>query len=164
MDVWESLTKIIQSIITSSAILIGGIWAYYKFVRGRVYKPRLELAVACKRYSQTNEIVRLHVTVVLKNVGLSKVNIDTESSGMRIYKVVGSDFIGEAREPEWARIKTFNLFEKHRWIEPSEVISDERFVECKSPDPVFKVEAIVMSKTQQWYSSAISAGGPDDDQ
>ena len=158
MDYWESLAKITNSIITSTAILIGGIWAYFNFVRGRVYKPRLELDVKCKRGLQANELVRLHVTIVIKNVGLSRVGIDTESSAVRIHNILKRDDLIKALEPKWRRIGTFQLFVQHQWIEPSEIIRNEKIIECKSADPIFKIEAIVMSKTQQWYNSAISAG------
>lgn len=140
--------------------MIGGIWAYFKFLRGRIYKPRMELNVECQIYLQKDNLVRLHIKVVLKNIGLSRVNIDRESSAVRVHKVFEmehADLISDkAIESTWYRIGTFSLFDKHAWIEPSETIQDQIMIECKSVDTMFKIEAIVMSATQQWYSSCIS--------
>jgi len=157
---WESLTKIVQSIFTSSGILVGGIWAYFKFLRGRVYKPRMELNVVCLPYLQKDHLVLLHVKVELKNVGLSKIKIDRCCSAIRIHRILklkNQDLLKEkALESNWKHIGSFPLFKEHEWIEPSEVIRDEKILEFTNDQFAFKIEAIVMSEAQQWYSSSIS--------
>lgn len=162
MEYWESIAKIFQSLITSLALLIGGIWAYFKFLRGRIYKPRMELNVECQIYLQKNNLVRLHVRVILKNVGLSRVNINRENSAVRIYRVHDLEYVDlipdGALKLEWCRIGTFSIFDEHQWIEPSEIIDDQIMINCQSIDPIFKIEATVMSETQQWCSSYISMG------
>ena len=122
----------------------------------------MELDVECKIYLKKDNLARLHVKAVLKNVGLSRVNIDKKSSAVRIYKVSElkyAELLSErALESEWCRIGTFPLFDEHTWIEPLEVIQDQKMVECEFVDPVFRIAAIVMAETQQWYSSCISVG------
>jgi hypothetical protein len=167
VEYWISLTQIVQALVTSSAVVIGGIWAYIKFFHGRIYKPRMELDVECKTYFQKNDLVRLRVKVVLENVGLSRVLIDSKASAIRIHNISEmerTDSISErAVEAKWHRLGTFPLFDEHKWIEPSEVIRDYKMVEYTSTDPVFKIEAIVMTATQQWYGSYISATDSSDE-
>ena len=162
MEYWESLAKIGQALVTSTAILVGGFWAYLKFLRGRIYKPRLELDVKCKRCSAKGDLVRLHIQISLKNVGLSRVSIDGESSAVRVHRSVELKHAGlipdVALESEWHRIGTFPLFVEHAWIEPSEVVQEHKMIEYVMTDPGFKVEAVVMAPTQQWYGTCVSTG------
>ncbi|MEM8639981.1 MAG: hypothetical protein AAGG51_14370 [Cyanobacteria bacterium P01_G01_bin.54] len=160
LDNLESLTKIIQSVITSLGLLIGGIWAYFKFLKGRIYQPRMELSVDCEVYSQQDSPARLQIKAVLRNLGLSRINIDSESSGIRIYKALERTAIdsmpADALESEWVRIGTFSVFDGQNWIDSSEKIRSEKIIECNSRGMTFKVDIIVMSDDQQWYSSCVS--------
>lgn len=162
MDNWESLANIVQSVITSAALLSGGVWAYFRFVWGRVNKPRLELNVECDILFNSDNLARLHIKVFLKNVGFSKVSINNDESAVRIKRIIKIDNASfssdRALESEWGVVGTFSVFKEHGWIEPLETIRDEKVVECKAVDAVFKVESIIMAKTQQWYSSCISEG------
>jgi len=42
----QQATTVAYNIVTSSAVVIGGIWAYFKFVRGRAFANRAELGVS----------------------------------------------------------------------------------------------------------------------
>lgn len=42
----QEATTITYNIVTSAAIVIGGVWAYFKFVRGRTFANRGELSVS----------------------------------------------------------------------------------------------------------------------
>jgi len=160
MEYWVSLTKIIQSVVTFSAILIGGIWAYYKFARGRIFNSRLEVDIKCKRISSKDNVVYLNVTVTLKNVGLSKVSIDKNATAVRVYKIIELEHANSisdiALESKWESIGIFSLFEDHDWVEPYEVINEQKIIECRSITYSYKIESIVMSKSQEWHSSCIS--------
>jgi len=128
----------------------------------------MELDVECKTYLQENGIIRLQIKTALKNVGLSRVTIDGKSSALRIHRVSElqhADLMPDnALESEWYRVGTFSLFSEHGWIEPSEIVQDQKMIECKSNYPVFKIEAFVMTETLQWYSACISAKDLDDEQ
>lgn len=88
LNYWETVSNIIQSSVTSIALIVSGIFAYYKLFRGRIYQHKLELSVACKSYLEKDGLIRLHITTVLKNLGLSVVHIDQESSGLIIYGIL----------------------------------------------------------------------------
>jgi hypothetical protein len=41
----EAFSEIVYNFTTSGAVVIGGVWAYFKFVRGRTFSHRAELSV-----------------------------------------------------------------------------------------------------------------------
>lgn len=45
MDV-KTAADVTSNIITSAAVLVGGIWAYFKFIKGRTFAHRAELDVS----------------------------------------------------------------------------------------------------------------------
>jgi hypothetical protein len=63
---------IVQKAFTIAGLCVGGVWAYYKFIRGRVFTSRLEPTVSARAFADEKNTV-LIATVSLKNVGLSKV-------------------------------------------------------------------------------------------
>jgi hypothetical protein len=67
----ESVTKIAQQTAQVVAIVWGGAWAYLKFVRGRTFHYRAELAVDAKMVKLA-EATALKVTVHVKNAGATK--------------------------------------------------------------------------------------------
>lgn len=46
IDALNTSLKLIQSFLTSLAIIVGGVWAYLNFVKGRVYHSKLELGIS----------------------------------------------------------------------------------------------------------------------
>ncbi|MGB5159278.1 hypothetical protein [Desulfobacterium sp. N47] len=69
MEYWKNLSNIIQAIITSIAIVIGGIWTYLLFVRQRLNFPKvnIDLIIEDKLISDSHRLA--HVKVSINNVG-----------------------------------------------------------------------------------------------
>jgi hypothetical protein len=78
----KDIVSIIGTIITVLAIIIGGFWAYFKFARGRTYRPRLEVGLTAQWWA-VNEKWLLHARVTVKNVGVSKVELLQTGTGLR---------------------------------------------------------------------------------
>jgi hypothetical protein len=109
------------------AVILGGIWTYLNYVRGRTFKRRLEPTISGK-VVPCGEMAGLFVsgTAQVKNVGLSKVDI--EQSGTAI---VIDDMIPGASKKGIPKLVKANIpggvagvFERHRWIEPGETIEE----------------------------------------
>src|SRR5215469_5898239 len=113
----------VKAIAETLALMIGGLWAYYKFFKGRTFRPRLELTVSGKAWSRDN-VTYLVAGMSLKNVGLSKLELSQEGTGLRVFSqsMVSPE---NATKAEWDRKITLSVFEKHGWIEPGETISDQ---------------------------------------
>jgi hypothetical protein len=81
--VWLLVLDGANKAVASAAFLVGGIWAYYKFIRGRVYRPRLEPTIAVRAFQRTAPY--LVASISLKNVGTSKVECKQEGSALRVF-------------------------------------------------------------------------------
>jgi hypothetical protein len=140
-----------QKLANILAVLIGGLWAYYQFFKGRVFRPRLELAISGELgYSeQTNLIL---VKAKLKNVGLSKLDIQQRGTAIRLLKMSPPQAANaNARAVDWEHCATLSVFKSHAWIEPGESIEDQTLIEL--PDArarVFRIELRIVSQRISW--------------
>ncbi len=109
------------------AVVIGAIWTYLNYVRGRTFKRRLEPTISGKvlPYGEMGGLM-VSGTAQVKNVGLSKVDIEQRGTAIII-----ADMIPWASTKGLPRLKevhppagVFGIFERHRWIEPGETIEE----------------------------------------
>ncbi len=42
VDGWQAVAKLVNSWVTTAGIVVGGLWVYYNYIRGRAYQQRLE--------------------------------------------------------------------------------------------------------------------------
>lgn len=105
------------------AIFVGGFWAYYRFFRGRTFRPRLEFLVSAS-VQRTGSSSELLAYLQMKNVGLSKVEISQRGSGLRVFRSLPAS-PDDPTHVRWERLVTLPVFENHAWIEPSETIKEQ---------------------------------------
>ena len=127
MEELKTVLDVIQKAFTIAGILIGGTWAYYKFVKGRVFGTRLEPALSGKALL-AEKVTYLVVTITLKNVGLSKVDVEPKGTALRVSTHKALSGLNESLEAEWRHVATFSIFANHRWIEPGETITEDRVI------------------------------------
>lgn len=145
----------VESLLTSAAILVGGAWAYFHYFRGRVYKPRLEPSITGKVRSEADAHYVL-VTALLKNVGLSKVNIQQEGSAVRLYSCKPAAMAQGVEGVQWDHVATFSVFQRHSWIEPGELIEDHQLVAYpKNFTTAVRVDLRIVSSSISWEVSYI---------
>jgi hypothetical protein len=123
----NTIVDTISKAVTAIAVIIGGIWAYFKFVRGRTYRPRLEVDTAGKWWLM-NEKWLLQARVIVKNVGASKVVLPQKGTGLRV-SVPADDQPPPPARTVWAKKKVFVILKDHEWIESGETISDDLLLE-----------------------------------
>jgi hypothetical protein len=107
------------------AIMVAGVWAYFKFFKNRTYRPRLELGLA-GRLLGTGADRLLVCTVSAKNVGLSDVPIRQKGTGLKVSSLLLGQPPTLFAEPAWQEQIVLSVFEDHGWIEPGETISEDR--------------------------------------
>jgi hypothetical protein len=127
---WKQAGEVLDALekaFTILAISFGGVWAYFNFFKGRTYRPRLEVKASGRLVTRggTDYLVS---TAHLKNVGLSKVEIKQEGTGLLV-----SNYDVETTVPEIISVQddlltVFPVFEKHGWVEPGELIEDQRLI------------------------------------
>lgn len=157
----------IGSIVTAAAVIVGGIWAYYKFIRGRTYRPRLAVDLA-GQWRRLDESDVLHLRVRVTNIGASKVALNQYGTGLQVA------FPGERRNNEirWEKVRlksgnepsaadaerVFEVLLEHAWIEPGETVSDDLLLDLGRPPSMYKLELTLM-----WALSGEHHGDYSDD-
>jgi hypothetical protein len=158
---FKDFTAGIGSIVTAGAVVVGGFVAYYKFVRGRTYRPRLavDLAGQWRRLGQSDV---LHVRVRVTNIGASMVALNQYGSGLQVSFPAATEY----NEFTWERVRlssgaphvddperVFEVLLEHKWIEPSETVSDDLLLDLSRPQSIFKLELTLV-----WALSADHRG------
>jgi hypothetical protein len=167
---FKDFTAGVGSIVTAGAVLVGGTWTYFKFIRGRTYRPRLSVDVA-GQWRVINGADVLHVRVRVTNIGASKVSLNQYGSGVRVsFPTAGQ----RADEIEWEPIlapargdndaantekpkpRVFEVLGEHEWIEPGETVSDELLLNLLRPPSIYMLEVRLswgMSEQHNEYSN-----------
>jgi len=136
---WESVAKI-------AAVIVGGLWVYVGYFRGRTFKSRLDLSIEGERYAASS-VPFLAVVIKAKNLGLSKFVINRQLSCLRIFApkpTLGS--VHMIKPLAWmdqpvAVVPAFTA----SWIEPGEtVIDDQLFQVPNIVVPALKLELLVV--------------------
>jgi hypothetical protein len=99
----------VASLIQALAILAGGIWAYLKFVRGRLNLPRATLKHEIRSYHAEGQLL-LHVNTVIANPGSIVLRI--EKGIIRIQQVLPLSgailaAVREGKDPELSQRREF---------------------------------------------------------
>lgn len=146
----DDCSKLLQSV----AIVVGGVAAYFKWFRGRVYRPRLETTAGGSL--KTNGGQYLHVTVRTKNVGLSEVRIEEKGSGVRILSGQPASGLTIVKNVVWKHCASFPIYEEHGWIESNETIEHQRLVQLPQQEYLaFRIEVSIASKGIVWKTDSI---------
>lgn len=88
MDVIEfkNYADLLQSVATTGAIIVGGIWTYFLFIKHRLNYPQIELKIACDQYALDHGKNLIHATVTIKNTG--KVILHSRFAEIRLRQVL----------------------------------------------------------------------------
>lgn len=145
-----------EKIVAILGILVGGIWVYINFIKGRIYRPRLEQNITARLFEQKGAHLLL-VNLELKNIGLSRVSLQQEGSGLRLFFAKPLKLNNpEARngivlQVDWERQATFSALTKNKWIESKEVIVEQQLLDIPPDRPTaFKLEWCIVSSRAIW--------------
>jgi len=115
----DTAASALESLATAIAIVVGAIWAYFKFIKDRVYRPRLDISIEPRVFIIENR-ENLLCHLVVKNIGTSKVALVQEGTCLILTR---GDSGGEPyRMPTWAESSVYEVFPDHDWIESGETI------------------------------------------
>ncbi len=142
----QKVFDIIQKTVTAGALIVGGIWAYYKFVRRRIFASNLELVISGEAVRKS-ELIHLVATTSVKNIGASKLEIYHPLTVLRILAPKNPSSVRVAEITEWTNLKTLRLFEDQTHFEPTEPAVDAHLVLVPEHDEytALKLEVIVVS-------------------
>jgi len=124
---WRDAFASVQSISTVVAVIIAGVWAYYKIFAGKLYYKRLELSVSGLLFD-TRAAHLVLAKLCIRNVGLSRVFLEPGLSTLEVSEYVLENYESIFHSAVWDESKAISVFEDHEFIEPGEVIYEERLL------------------------------------
>ena len=158
----SQVADIVSKISQAAAIIAGGLWGYYKFVKGRVFESKLELS-ATGALARSTGCAYLNAGIQLKNLGLSRVAIQREGTVVTTFAHSSNDYDGSIGAVSWTRLQTSGLFEKHLWIEPGETITDMVVLQLPDDDSrVYRIAARVVAHGNEWNAEAWAVARPEE--
>lgn len=161
---WTDWADGLASLAQALAIVVGGLWAYFKFLRGRTFASRAELAVAAAPLP--GERPALKVTATLKNAGLSKLPLRTQA--VLLFGVSARPTEENSTATVERKIgKARKIFAAHGWVEAGETIADELVLLLPERDGLlaWRVECRVYERRRaegglRWTASVVVPGEP----
>jgi hypothetical protein len=163
---WTSWADGAAALAQAAAIVVGGIWAYFKFIRGRTFAKRAELTVTPTLLPERKPTLKVRAT--LRNAGLSKLPLRTQAVFIYgVYAAPTADNPIATREQQLGKPR--KIFAAHQWIEAQETVTDELLLLV--PDSqfasehqwlAFRVECRVYGRRRSkgaltWTASAVVA-------
>lgn len=150
---WKDLLDILQRSFTIIAIIVGALWGYSKYFRGRTFRQRIELDVSADKFvsEKANYII---IKVQAKNVGLSKIDIDKNGADIEILSYDTFNNEPSLSCIQWEHLATVPILKNHDLIEPGEVVREQELIEIPgSPNLILKIFfRIVSNDFIQWES------------
>jgi hypothetical protein len=150
---------IFQKLATPLAIVVGGLFAYYKLVVERTHASRIQPAIDYE-VGQQDDRIFLKASVSGTNIGNSKVSVASEYCGVRFYT-------RRAFDDGWWLMQAERVFEAQEWFEPGETLGESVWFELYKADwVVIKIDLyIARSEDAGWYASnLVSLVSLDDNQ
>ena len=123
----KDCAQTVASVTQSLALVAGGVWAYFKFAKGRTFEDRLTTTVSGRLVSNDGTVF-LIVAIRLQNVGLSRIAFAQDLSSLEV-----SDFVPSQTEGllsvRYNRLASFPVFgEDDKYIEPNEMVERQTLI------------------------------------
>lgn len=140
LDSWKTVADTFQAAITSVAVIVGALWTYFKFIKGRTFRPHVETRIDASWLDQGADAQLLHVRVQLKNIGQAKVEVDQDGTALLVSRMATRQ-VPPPAPTEWDDFDVaFEIFLAHEWIEPGEVVADELLVRLPAREDVIEIK------------------------
>lgn len=140
---WTKTIELVEKLTTILVLGLGAFGAYYKFLRGRIFRPRLQLDTG-GRVVRDGDVTCLKVTAQIRNVGVSSVAFNTKGTGIHVYSYGPEYYYPRPHLAYWQLLGSFRIFENQEWIESGERINDALLIDIPpQPKVAFKVELVV---------------------
>jgi hypothetical protein len=124
MVAWKDVADTLQAFATAGGIVVGGVFTYYKFVKDRIYRPRVDLDLTGE-FVEIGSILWLVCSVNIGNKGTTKLQL--MHTGTAVIITPALDEEDARRAMHWDKTKRIvvDAFAQHDWIESTEIVRDE---------------------------------------
>jgi hypothetical protein len=135
------------NIVQIAAIVIGAVWAYWKFFKGRIFHRRAEPSVeASLLTSRSSYAIRARVT--LKNTGSADVPLRVTLLTVAPYM---SGDVDEYGHPLWPEVARAHAFKDHEGVESQETIIDDVLIPLRKDDAPERSNVLAYQVTCKVY-------------
>ena len=148
-----------ESIFVIVGIIVGGLWAYFNYFRGRVFDPKLEFGIESRFHNNSHCLI---IKYRLKNVGLSKVRFNDKGCALKVYSAARVNDAPFVHRVLWEHLSTIDVLSDHKWIESGETITETQPIfipqQVRSKDKLAIKTAlrVVSMRKTEWNIDAIS--------
>jgi len=175
-----TVVQIIGTSVQAIALLVAGVWAYYRFAKGRGFFARADFSIELRRV-RPGERDLIQVEAVVKNAGGSELLLANPAVIQRLSFLSASGAV-LGSPPNWHQVPppdghAAELFTGHRMIEPAETVRDETLIPLPNlglaAQPLawrVGMELQVRRRSLRpsrryvvWHAAAILVPGPDPD-
>lgn len=159
MTDWKNVGDTVQSFATAGGILVGGVFTYFKFIKDRVYRPRVALAIEGGILEPKLGERFLVCRATITNNGATKLPL--KHDGTAIIIRIGSPSPVPLNHTTWTPVEesaVLDIFAAHDWLESSESIRDEVIIRASDdPDCIYRAEfRLVVGRPSPLTSGNIS--------
>lgn len=148
---------ILQKITSITAIILGGIFTYYKFIKGRIFRSRL-IPTIKGEFIDKSGVYYLKVNANINNVGVSKINIDKNGTAVSIYftQINTDNYFVQNISWNETDFYSFEIFTAHTILESGEHISDNLLILLPQElGKAVKIELRIITQNIEWSASEI---------
>lgn len=156
----------VSSLVTALAVLAGGAWAYFKFVRGRIYQPRSSVEVEAQWHVLAGVGHVLQVRISVTNIGASKLTLVPSETGVQVdFPARGQTTADQRSQDEWwadvrwepvmlvegqDQPRTFAILANHAFIEPSERVFEDLLLNLGRAPTITQIRAQLCWEAPGW--------------
>jgi hypothetical protein len=139
----NTIASALQSVAATIALAAGAVWAYYRFVKDRVYRPRLDMEI--KPIVYVNDGQRTLVSsLAVKNIGTSKLALLQKGSALSVSRAIQVETPHEL--PEWLVLGHYEVYPTHEWIESGETIRYDVAIPLSNADRLLSIKLRLLCK------------------
>jgi hypothetical protein len=142
----KDFTDIVSNVATVAGLAIVGVWTFYHFVKGRVFKPRLSLKGSA-HYLHTHAGDYVVCSITVSNVGLSQVQ--KADADVAVYALSRN---GRQRK----RLGGDKILRSHEWVEPGAILNEQMAIPRPPETAVVVVDFRVVVAAKGWFGSRSS--------
>lgn len=137
----KDVSDIASNAATVVALALGGVWTFYHFFKGRVFKPRLTLkgtAHAVRTHAGDHVVCGISVA----NTGLAMVQ--KADADVTVYTLSGTG-------GELCRVGGDRILRSHEWIEAGTVLNEQTVIWCPRQTPVVLADFRIVVRAKGWF-------------
>lgn len=164
METLVDLSTVLRNLVTALALLIGGFWAYFKYVRGRTLVERLKVSVD-GHLDSARGLLLVNAAAEASNIGARELLIAQNGTVLSLFAHRYSETDSEAQEASWELVGTWNVFQGQRFLEPGETVQEHKIIEIPAGRfSALMLELNVYSESgRNWIAQAVVSSGTSGD-